>query len=193
VVAIVVLIVVVGLVLVFGRGEAHQPPTASPAPASETTQRPAPASETTEPTIALPANEPTSAQNTPSATATPPPPTTAVELPISDGLLGEMVVTPSGKPHCLVLVDEVVCHVYCFSVPTPLRHGQPATGVRISADGDWDWNYAGFAPKRAITLAYGTTYRARGWTIEPTPEGMTFTNDATGHGMFVSVEGVEPF
>ena len=43
------------------------------------------------------------------------------------------------------------------------------------------------------TLAYGTTYRALGWTITPTSDGTTFTNDTTGHGMNVGVQGVEPF
>jgi hypothetical protein len=44
-----------------------------------------------------------------------------------------------------------------------------------------------------ITLAYGTTYRALGWTITPTSDGTTFTYDATGHGMTVGVQGVKPF
>ncbi len=159
------LIAAVVLVLIFGYGQTHHPPTASPAPADETSQS-----------------------------------TTVVNLPVAEvcqpecqPTMGEMVVTPADNQHCLVLVDEVTCHVYSFSVPTPPRDGQPATGVRVNADGEWDWDYYGFAPKRAITLDYGTTYRARGWTIEPTPEGMTFTNDKTGHGMSVSSEGVEPF
>jgi hypothetical protein len=43
------------------------------------------------------------------------------------------------------------------------------------------------------TLAYGTEYRSLGWTIAPTSDGTAFTHDATGHGMTVSVNSVEPF
>ena len=32
-----------------------------------------------------------------------------------------------------------------------------------------------------------------GWTIEASEDGTRFTNDGTGHGMFISVEGVEAF
>ncbi|MCH9668727.1 MAG: hypothetical protein K0U76_15430 [Actinomycetia bacterium] len=163
--AITVLIVAVGLVLIFDYGWNQRSPADGPAPVDGTSQR-----------------------------------TAVVELPVSEACepecqptLGEMVVTPSDNQHCLVLVDEVTCHVYSFSVPTPPMDGRPATGVRVDADGEWDWEYHGFAPKSAITLDYGTTYRARGWTIEPTPEGMRFTNDKTGHGMFVSSHGVEAF
>jgi hypothetical protein len=42
-------------------------------------------------------------------------------------------------------------------------------------------------------MAYGTAYRALGWTVHPGGDGTMFTNDATGHGMFVRVEGVEQF
>ena len=44
----------------------------------------------------------------------------------------------------------------------------------------------------AVTLDY-RTYSALGWTIEATRDGTRFTNDRTGHGMFVAVEGVETF
>lgn len=190
-VAIAVVIVAIGLVVVFGRSQPPEPPAASPVPASQTpptarvpqpwyTQRPTPSE------IAEPA-----------ATATPPPP--VVELPVSEVCeaechpsMGEMVITPSGNQHCLVRADTVACHID-FSVSTPRKRGQPATGVQINADGEWDWMYDRFAPKDAITLTDGTNYRARGWTIEPIREGVTFTNDATGHGIFVSVDGVEPF
>jgi hypothetical protein len=43
------------------------------------------------------------------------------------------------------------------------------------------------------TLTYGTAYRSLGWTITPTSDGTTFLNDATGRGMTVGVQGVEPF
>ncbi|MGB0971569.1 MAG: hypothetical protein ACPGVG_11465, partial [Mycobacterium sp.] len=137
-----VLILVIGLVLIFSRGQAHQPPVASPASAGETTQ----------PTTALSANEPTPTQNTPSATATPP--TAAVELPVSGGSYNGpagawihphvWVETPSADLTCQVLdqvpvpavldqvpFSELVDQVYCmasFSVPPTLTDGQQAVG-----------------------------------------------------------------
>ena len=44
-----------------------------------------------------------------------------------------------------------------------------------------------------VVLNYGQTYRLRGWTIVPTEDGTRFTNDGTGHGMFVSIENVYAF
>ncbi|MCH9736589.1 MAG: hypothetical protein K0U78_18875 [Actinomycetia bacterium] len=38
----------------------------------------------------------------------------------------------------------------------------------------------GLVGDEVVTLAHGITYRAHGWTIEPTREGMTFTNDISG-------------
>jgi hypothetical protein len=32
-----------------------------------------------------------------------------------------------------------------------------------------------------------------GWTILPSSDGTRFTNDGTGHGMFVSIENVYSF
>lgn len=41
-----------------------------------------------------------------------------------------------------------------------------------------------------VTLTYGQTYHFLGWTVLPSSDGTRFTNDGTGHGMFVSVENV---
>jgi hypothetical protein len=43
------------------------------------------------------------------------------------------------------------------------------------------------------TLVPGQTYHIQGWTVLPNTDGTRFTNDGTGHGMFVSVENVAPF
>ena len=42
-------------------------------------------------------------------------------------------------------------------------------------------------------LNYGQNYNINGWTIWPTGDGTCFTNDRTGHGMFISVENVSSF
>jgi hypothetical protein len=44
-----------------------------------------------------------------------------------------------------------------------------------------------------LTLNYGQTHHLEGWTINPSEDGTRFTNDATGHGMFVSIDDVYSF
>lgn len=183
---IVAVIVAVGLWLVLGRGEAHQPPTASLAPVSEATV----------PTTALPPDEPTSARRAPSAAAAKTLPTNAFDPPLTGGSV--WVRTPSGKTLCQILVfedqrphepartDKVACVVES-SYPAP------ACCVSVEADGEFNWFNGNAGNPDFVTLEYGIAYHALGWTIEPTPDGTTFTNDSTGHGMFVSVEGVEAF
>ncbi len=77
-----------------------------------------------------------------------------------------------------------------WSVPTPPQYGAPANGVRVSANGDWEWVTGDMGNQSYTTLTYGTAYRALGWTVTPTDDGTTFANDATGHGMTVRVQGV---
>jgi len=43
-----------------------------------------------------------------------------------------------------------------------------------------------------VDVAY-KTYSAVGWTIEASEEGTRFTNDDTGHGMVIAVEGAQAF
>lgn len=58
-------------------------------------------------------------------------------------------------------------------------------GANISTTGD-DFN--------PLDLTDGNTYHFQGWTITPTTNGVTFTNDATGHGMTIGADlGVQPF
>ena len=51
----------------------------------------------------------------------------------------------------------------------------------------------GGMPQNDMVLNYGQTYQIQGWTVLPSSDGTRFTNDATGHGMFVSIENVAPF
>ena len=46
--------------------------------------------------------------------------------------------------------------------------------------------------RELLALDY-QTYEAAGWTIAADPSGTRFTNDATGHGMFVATGGVDAF
>jgi hypothetical protein len=56
---------------------------------------------------------------------------------------------------------------------------------------------AGTFPARTspmnVVMQYGQTYHANGWTIVANSDGTRFTNDATSHGMVVSIDTVEPF
>ncbi|ASL16266.1 hypothetical protein [Mycobacterium intracellulare] len=67
----------------------------------------------------------------------------------------------------------------------------------IHASGAFSWDDGniggGGAPQNDLVLTYGQTYDVQGWTILPSSDGTRFTNDATGHGMFVSVENVSSF
>jgi hypothetical protein len=42
-------------------------------------------------------------------------------------------------------------------------------------------------------MQYGTTYHRGNWSIYHDASGTRFTNDRTGHGMFVSIENVYAF
>ena len=59
------------------------------------------------------------------------------------------------------------------------------TGIFGGVGSDW--------AQTDTTLGYGQTYHINGWTILPSSDGTRFTNDGTGHGMFVSIENVAPF
>jgi hypothetical protein len=44
-----------------------------------------------------------------------------------------------------------------------------------------------------VVLTYGNTYRFKGWTILPTFDGTLLTNDVSGHGVFVAIDGVSSY
>jgi len=68
----------------------------------------------------------------------------------------------------------------------------PANGVRLSSGGQISWVVGNLGDIPAQTLDY-RTYSAVGWTIDASEDGTRFTNDSTGRGMVISVEGVEGF
>ena len=42
-------------------------------------------------------------------------------------------------------------------------------------------------------MSDGHAYHMFGWLVQAGAEGARFTNDFTGHGMFVSVDGIQTF
>lgn len=160
-------------------------PAASPGgrPATE------PSFPTPKPSISRPA--PTSTTPT-SAPATPPTsgaPAGAVPLPPdSSGYV--FIETKSGKTRCQIATDNVGCEADFTN--SPMKDGGHANGVNISAGGDVQWVLGNLGAIPTVTIDY-RTYHAQGWTIAASIDGTRFTNNDTGHGMFVSLENVDTF
>lgn len=122
------------------------------------------------------------------------------------------VRTESGRVRCIVQPDRVACEASgpdstgFPQAPISLPESQcrnPCPGgihfdlAEVTASGGFSWNDGniggGGTPQNDLVLNYGQTYRIQGWTILPGSDGTRFTNDGTGHGMFVSVENVSSF
>lgn len=100
------------------------------------------------------------------------------------------IETKSGLTRCQISADTVGCESQFSDAPT--MGGEQATGVEVSADGGNRWVVGNLGAMPTVSIDYAT-YQAVGWTIEAGGDGTRFTNDATGHGMFVSTEGVDFF
>jgi hypothetical protein len=157
-------------------------------------------------------------QPAPGNTNAMPPPT--VMPPAPGNATSQYVRTESGRVHCMVTTDDqgqgggpaAVCDASapgstgflqapiamseseCKYVPCP--GGMHWDLAAVTATGAFRWAQGNIAAGSGIqysTLNYGQTYDMEGWTIVPTQDGTRFTNDATGHGMFVSIENVYSF
>lgn len=112
-----------------------------------------------------------------------------------------MVRTTSGKVRCMVTVRGVTCQRHDGGAfpGAPIYGGYPANQASISDSGAFQWisgqlpAIAEDHPNNDTVLTYQNALRIHGWTIEPTPNGTTFTNSQTKHGMFVSAEQVSAF
>lgn len=96
----------------------------------------------------------------------------------------------TGFPQAPISLPEAQCRNPC---PGGIHLG--IAEVTASSAFRWvDGNIGGGGtPQNDLLLNYGKTYHIQGWTIEPSFDGTRFTNDGSGHGMFVSVENVSPF
>jgi hypothetical protein len=134
----------------------------------------------------------------------------------ADPTSGQYVTTQSPPMRCGVGADDgdgrgpmVVCQngagfpqAPIDPPPPPGWAGDPSVlhqdQAIVYASGQFNWRTAnlgmvlpGHPP---TTLDYGQTYHINGWTILPSGDGITFTNDGTGHGMTVgSDQSVKPF
>jgi hypothetical protein len=162
-------------------------PVATPGagPTEPTFPTPRPTTTTPAPTSASPT--PSTSPTGPASPSTPP----AGVIPLSPDHNGYVFIeTKSGVTRCQINKETVGCEAPFTS--SPLQDGEHANGVSISAGGNVQWVLGNLGAIPTVTIDY-KTYAAQGWTIIATEQGTRFTNDHTGHGMFVSVEKVTTF
>ncbi|ADG78079.1 Putative lipoprotein OS=Tsukamurella paurometabola (strain ATCC 8368 / DSM / CCUG 35730 / CIP 100753 / JCM 10117 / KCTC 9821 / NBRC 16120 / NCIMB 702349/ NCTC 13040) OX=521096 GN=Tpau_1452 PE=4 SV=1 [Tsukamurella paurometabola] len=140
-----------------------------------------------------PVTETVTAAPTPSSTAPPSSRATSVPIAIPDNGNGyTFMQTKSGKARCRVSTTGAGCQLE-FDKPGPKTEtGDRANGVNVGRDGTLTYVLGDIGVVNPATLDYAT-YTARGWTIEASFEGTRFTNNGTGHGMFVSTTGARAF
>ncbi len=142
----------------------------------------------------FPTSRPTRPTAAPPKTLTPAPPTSTAAAPGAEVLPPEngyvFIETKSGKTRCQLSTAEVGCEAQFTN--SPVLNGTPANGVRLTANGEVSWLVGNLGDIPAVTLDY-RTYSAVGWTIEAREDGTRFTNDRSGHGMTVAVDGVQAF
>lgn len=134
---------------------------------------------------AKPSN-PTPAPSAPSPGAPP-----AGAIPLAPDPNGRVFIeTKSGQTRCQIDSDSVGCEAP-FANP-PMADGEKANGVNVTAAGEVQWVAGNLGDIPTVPIDY-KTYDAVGWTIAATESGTRFTNQHTGHGMFVSIEKVDTF
>jgi hypothetical protein len=126
-----------------------------------------------------------------------------VGLPTASSSPGaQNVTTQSRQVRCMVNPHSVICQrdsIEGFPNAPLDPDGYHMTQAIMDAGGPLHWNYANVPatdendPSRDTVLSYGQTFRFYGWTISPSFDGTRFTNDQTGHGIFVSIDGVSAF
>lgn len=147
---------------------------------------PEPSFRTPQPTTAPP--------RTPAPTTSPPSsapnrPGGAVSLPPDEN--GYVFIeTKSGRTRCQISKRQVGCEARFTN--SPVKDGEKANGVNVNSDGTVHWVLGNLGDIPVVTIDY-LTYQAQGWKIEADIDGTRFTNDRTGHGMFVSIDKVETF
>jgi hypothetical protein len=156
-------------------------PVASPGagPTEPTFPTPRPSTATPAPTTSGP----------PSTPASPTAPAGAIPLPPDqDGYV--FIETKSGLTRCQINKETVGCEAPFTN--SPLQDGEHANGVSISSGGSVQWVLGNLGGIPTVVIDY-KTYEAQGWTINATEQGTRFTNDHTGHGMFVSIDKVNTY
>lgn len=143
-------------------------------------------------TPSTPTSPPTSPGPTPGPPTTPAGPTApAGAVPLNPDQNGYVFIeTKSGLTRCQINKDSVGCEAPFAN--SPMQDGEHANGVSVTAGGSVQWVLGNLGAIPTVTIDY-KTYTAQGWTIIATFDGTRFTNEHTGHGMFVSVQKVNTF
>jgi hypothetical protein len=104
------------------------------------------------------------------------------------------VADPSGQavqlgnisyPHCVIQADRVACIG---------GSGWPKKVAFVGSSGQFQWaDGSSLGGDQPLPLTPGQTYHWLGWTVAAASTDMTFTNDATGHGMTVNGGNANPF
>ncbi|OMC56018.1 hypothetical protein A5747_10140 [Mycobacterium sp. IS-836] len=146
----------------------------------------------TEPTFPTMTSSPSPSSSTPPTSPTPSSPTApAGAIPLPPDNNGYVFIeTKSGVTRCQINKDSVGCEAPFTN--SPLQDGEHANGVSITSGGSVEWVLGNLGAIPTVTIDY-KTYAAQGWTINASTDGTRFTNDHTGHGMFVSVDKVNTF
>ncbi|WP_408066063.1 hypothetical protein [[Mycobacterium] zoologicum] len=125
----------------------------------------------------------------PPTSTTPRKPSDAEQLPPTEN--GYVFIeTKSGRTRCQISARLVECEAEFTN--SPLKNGMHANGVSVSSDGTVQWVLGNLGDIPVVTIDY-QTYQALDWRITADTNGTRFTNDRTGHGMFVSIDNVETF
>jgi hypothetical protein len=119
---------------------------------------------------------------------------------IADPAAQQYVRTESGKVRCDVQPGTVGCQYLPGFPQAPVDNwgGHPDI-AKLTSGGAFSWMEGNLATggsaslENDVILNYGQSYDIQGWTILPNSDGTRFTNDGTGHGMFVSVDNVSSF
>lgn len=131
-------------------------------------------------------------------------------VPRASADTGQSVRTQSGKVRCYVFANDVshgggplvVCQQTDArpfpQAPISSEFGSQMNLAIVKGSGAFSWEIGNIAGSDAavandVVLNYGRSYNINGWTILPNEDGTRFTSDATGHGMFVSIENVYAF
>lgn len=125
--------------------------------------------------------------------------------PIADAA-GQYTRTQSGAVRCLVMTNDqghgggpaVACeHGPGFPQAPVTQTGNHFDIAVVDGAGHFRWEDGniggGGTPQNDLALSYGQTFHIQGWTVAPNSDGTRFTNDGSGHGMFVSIDNVSAF
>ena len=122
----------------------------------------------------------------------------AVTIPSAHAESSQYVRTESGKVRCVISAGDAACErgsADGFPDAPPGQFGGHQNIAQVDANGGFSWTEGniGAGDYQDQVLVYGQTYRFNGWTVVSTFDGTRLTNDGTGHGMFVAVDGVSSF